>query len=554
MINLNADALHELESLLLHGDFDQTAEKSAELLSSCASTVFHSAPLALRLLYVTLQAHWFSGRQQQCLELINAKLGGLNKLPTQVFILWQLLQLDEGQGLQCRREVESFLEELVSLHRVQGLQQVQAASHQIRIFSDGQLDVAAGPSQKDLLGAAMAIAAAGKPGGRQGGTIGEFLALQRATSAAIKGAARKGSGHDAADYFDAVGASHASSYYSLSGQEEGLATGEQAAALLRAAEAAAAAEAERVRLSLDAALGPGSLQHLEANGALSAASEGPDGAPSSLSAAAAATAAEMVAASSARHPMDHHVHAGPVHVYDYLHDGGEHQHIVALSRFYLVDLLCQELHDHDAAEAFLFSEQALLLLSEEDRETLRTEVAAAELASAAAAAAGGSARGSRQALDSEFCTMMGELNDDSPDWSKVDQSKATGGLTAAGGKLAASRSSEIAAASGGGAGTSGTGAGSSWSSWWQDTVGWVTGSGGRDGNSGSGNGHSVAKDVAVTVAAAVVLYAVYHERNNIKKAVKKRTSSVVGLMSELSRMAFSLTPSPATSGYRPAMR
>lgn len=44
-----------------------------------------------------------------------------------------------------------------------------------------------------------------------------------------------------------------------------------------------------------------------------------------------------------------HAHAGPVHVYDWLADGGEHMHVVALCRFYLVDLLCHEVHDNDAA-------------------------------------------------------------------------------------------------------------------------------------------------------------------------------------------------------------
>lgn len=63
----------------------------------------------------------------------------------------------------------------------------------MRIFSDGTLDISAA-SQKDLLGAAMAIAAAGtrtsldNTKGPVRGTIGEFLAMQRAATAAVKGA------------------------------------------------------------------------------------------------------------------------------------------------------------------------------------------------------------------------------------------------------------------------------------------------------------------------------------------------------------------------------
>lgn len=36
---------------------------------------------------------------------------------TQVFLLWQLLQLDEGEVNTCKLETESFLDELVALHR-----------------------------------------------------------------------------------------------------------------------------------------------------------------------------------------------------------------------------------------------------------------------------------------------------------------------------------------------------------------------------------------------------------------------------------------------------
>ena len=49
--------------------------------------------------------------------LLERKFGGLNKLPTQVFLLWQLLQLEAGAAQACRQQCEGYLEGLLDAHR-----------------------------------------------------------------------------------------------------------------------------------------------------------------------------------------------------------------------------------------------------------------------------------------------------------------------------------------------------------------------------------------------------------------------------------------------------
>lgn len=172
---------------------------------------------------------------------------------------------------------------------------------------------------------------------------------------------------------------------------------------------------------------------------------------------------------------------------------------------------------------------------DEDREALRTEVAAAGLAAAASGVVGGRA-GKSGAVggDSEFMTLTGEMNES--EWGQAGDHAKVAPVEAAG----RSGTPEITAAEGDTGASKGSAAG--WGGWLLEKVG------------GLGSGENATRDVAVAVAAAVVVYAVYRERRNIKKALQKRVGSALGMVSEMGRMAFSLTPSPATSGYRPAAR
>ncbi|KAL6754108.1 hypothetical protein V8C86DRAFT_2711126 [Haematococcus lacustris] len=95
----------ELEALLLSGNLQAAAARALDRLQAC--TALRNA--SERALAVLVQSHWYLGRHKELLELLDTSYCGLQALPIQAFLLWQLLQLDSGDTAACQQQVEHVL-------------------------------------------------------------------------------------------------------------------------------------------------------------------------------------------------------------------------------------------------------------------------------------------------------------------------------------------------------------------------------------------------------------------------------------------------------------
>lgn len=114
-------SIGELESLLLHGNFEETAKRCDLIVVEGAAFDGYQRT---RLLAVLVQSYCCSGRLEDVPAAMK-KVGGVQKVPFAPFLYWMLLLVEHRQCLQAKQYIEEYMPSLLNYDSVQEQDQAQ---------------------------------------------------------------------------------------------------------------------------------------------------------------------------------------------------------------------------------------------------------------------------------------------------------------------------------------------------------------------------------------------------------------------------------------------